>query len=140
MSSTVISYPIPPYSNVPIQPEFYQPRKFVIQSIILGETTTVTTTLDNNYVIGQLVRLLIPPTFGTRQLNEQTAYVIAKPNDDEVVLNISSNGMDAFISDTARTKAQIVAVGDINQGQTNSSGRNNNLTYIPGSFINISPL
>jgi len=136
---TVISYPIPAYSNVPIEPQFYQPSRFVISDITLGQTTIVQTTEDMNYVIGQQVRLIIPPTFGTRQLNEQTAFVISIPNDDEVELDISSAGMDSFINSSATTKAQILAIGDVNSGVINSSGRTNNGTFILGSFIDISP-
>lgn len=137
---TVISYPIPPYSNVPIEPQFYQPRRFVISAIALsGSTITITTTEDHDYVIGQLVRLIIPPPFGSRQLNGQEAYVIAIPAADQVTLDISSYGVDPFINSAFPTKAQILAIGDIANGQQNTNGRTNNLTYIPGSFINISP-
>ena len=143
---TVISYPIPPYSNVPIQPEFYQPRRFVISAITLGVTTTVTTTLDMDYVIGQLVRLIIPPSYGIRQLNEAQGYVIAIPASNQVTLNINSQGMDAFKTSTATTKAQILAIGDINSGYASATGRSiptvngDTQIEIPGSFINISPV
>lgn len=137
---TVISYPVPLYANVPIQPQFYQPRRFIIEDIDLGQTTTVTTTQDHDYVIGQQVRLLIPSSFGTYQLNEQTAFVIDIPALDQVVLDISSVGMDAFVLSNATTVAQILGIGDVNSGQINTNGRNSNLTYIPGSYINISPI
>lgn len=142
---TVISYPIPPYANVPIEPEFYQPRRFVISGITLGTTTTITTTLDMDYVIGQLVRLLIPPTFGTRQLNESQGYVIAIPAANQVTLDINSQGFDSFINSLAPTKAQILGIGDVNSGYQSSTGRSiptvngNTQINIPGSFINISP-
>lgn len=145
MSDTVISYPIPAYSNVPIQPEFYQPRRFVISGITRGLTTTVTTIASMDYVVGQLVRLIIPPTYGIRQLNEAQAYVIAIPGATQVTLDIDSRGMDAFISSSATTKAQILGIGDINSGYISSTGRTiatvNGNTQIapPGSFINISP-
>lgn len=139
MSDTVISYPIPAYSNVPIQADFYQPSRFQISAISLGITTTVTATADMNYVIGQLVRFIIPPTFGTRQLNERQGYVIGLPAVNQVTVDINSTGMDAFINSAATTKAQILAIGDINSGVLNSSGRRSNGTYILGSFINISP-
>ena len=138
MSNTILSFPIPAYANVPIQADFYQPNRFVLSSISLGDTTTITTTEDVNYVLGQLVRLIIPPQFGTRTLNERQGYVIAIPSSTQVTLDIDSKGMDAFINATARTKAQILAIGDINSGPINM-GRNNNTTYIQGSFINISP-
>jgi len=134
----MISYPIPAYANVPIQADFYQPSRFVISAITLGETTTVTTTENMNYALGQLVRLIIPPQFGTRSLNERQGYVIAIPSTTQVTIGIDSQGMDAFINASARTKAQILAIGDINSGPINM-GRTNNTTYIQGSFINISP-
>lgn len=137
---TVISSPFPAYQNLPIEPQFYQPSRFVISAITLGMTTTVTTTVNNNYTIGQQVRLIIPPSFGCRQLNEQSGYVLSIPNPNQVVISINSVGYDPYIASSAHTQAQILAIGDVNSGQTNSNGRNSNLTYIPGSFINISPL
>lgn len=139
MSGTVISYPIPAFANVPINPEFYQPRRFVISAITRGFSTTITTTLDMNYVIGQLVRFIIPPSFGIRQLNEQQGYVILIPSSNQVTVDIDSRNFDAFISSTATTKAQILAIGDVNTGVVNSNGRTQNIPYILGSFINISP-
>jgi hypothetical protein len=137
--NTVISYPVPLYANVPIQSQFYIPSRFVISAISLGITTTVTTTVDHDYVIGQQVRLIIPPTYGTRQLNERTAYVLSLPATNQVLLALNSQFMDPFISSTATTKAQILAIGDVNQGQINSNP-NTETTFIPGSFINISPI
>lgn len=142
---TVVSYPIPAYSNPPIEPQFYQPSRFVISGITLGQTTTITTTEDMNYVIGQLIRLIIPPSFGCRQLNEQTGYVISIPSPNQVVVNIYSAGGDAFTSSSATTQPQILAIGDINTGYVSSTGRSistingNTQIEIPGSFINISP-
>jgi len=137
---TVISYPIPPYQNVPITPQYYQPSRFVISAVSLGITTTVTTTIDHNYVIGQLTRLIIPPTYGCRQLNESQGYVLSIPAANQVVLNINSTGADPFVSSSATTQPQILAIGDVNFGSTNTNGRTNNITYIQGSFINISPV
>jgi hypothetical protein len=137
---TVISYPIPAYSNVPINAEWYAPSALVISGITLGPTTTVTTTDDNNYVIGQLVRLIIPPAYGCRQLNEQSGYVISIPAANQVVVTINSTQADPFISATNPQNPQILPIGDVNTGTTNTSGRSNTGTFIPGSFIDISPL
>lgn len=139
-AGTVISYPIPAYSNVPIQAQYYQPSRFVISAITLGQTTTVTTTADTNYVIGQQVRLIIPPSFGCRKLNESFGYVLSLPATNQVEIGINSVGSDPYIASTATTVAQILAIGDIANGSTNNTGRTNNIIYIPGSFINISPL
>jgi hypothetical protein len=131
--------PIALYNNLPIEPQFYQPSRFVISAIDLGSTTTITTTEDHNYVVGQEVRLLIPSSFGSYQLNEQTGFIISIPALDQFVLDINSSmNVDGFISSSTTTKAQCIAVGDVNSGQTNR-GRTNNIIYVPGSFINISP-
>lgn len=135
-----ITGPIPAYTNVPINPQWYQPRMFFISGITLGQTTTVTTTEDHDYVVGQQCRLIIPPTNGCRQLNEQIGIVLSIPADDQVVLNINSSmNVDSFVSSSAKTQPQILAIGDVNTGTTNT-GRTNNITYIPGSFIDISPV
>jgi hypothetical protein len=135
----VISFPIPPYQNLPIEPQDYQPSQFFISAISLGVNTTVTTTTNNNYVIGQLVRLIIPSYSGCRQLNQQTGYVVSISSPTQIVLNINSSNADSFITTTFPTQPQIVAVGDINNGIISSTGRNIPTTAIPGSFINISP-
>src|SRR5580658_9461393 len=101
---TVISYPIPPYSNVPIEPQWYEPSQFFISAITRGWMTTVTTTVDHNYVVGQQVRLVIPPSFGIRQLNEESAYVYSIPAANQVVININSTNYDAFKSSPATTQ------------------------------------
>ena len=136
----VISYPIPAYSNLPIDADFYEPSRFVISAITLGQTTTVTTTAAHNYVIGQQVRLIIPTAFGCRQLNESSGFVLSLPSTTQVQIDIYSAGGNPFISATATTASpQILAIGDINSGQINNNGIISTLSYIPGSFINISP-
>ena len=135
---TWIPGPTPIYNNPPIEPQFYQPSQFFISAITLGQTTTVTTTVNNNYVIGQEVRLIIPFSFGCRQLNGLSAIVISIPSPNQVELNIDSRGGDQFKSSTATTQPQIIAIGDVNSGQINANGVNSILN-IPGSFINISP-
>ncbi len=138
--SGVVSYPIPLYANVPIEPQFYQPSRFVITNIAIGFTTIVTTAVDHNYVIGQQVRLIIPSVFGCYQLNEQQGIVISIPATNQVEVNINSSRMDPYFAATSKNSPQILAIGDVNSGPTNNSGRINNIEYIPGSFTNISPL
>lgn len=141
----VITYPIPPYQNVPIHSHYYKPRRFKISAIGIGATTLVTTSKEHDYIIGQLVRLIIPNKFGSRQLNEVEGYVISIPAENQVVLDINSIGTDPFISNPtfikfeSNTVAQILGIGDINDGAINRHGRCHTKTYIPGSFRNISP-
>lgn len=132
--------PIAPESNPPINPQYYLPSVFFISTVTLGQSTTVTTTQNHNFVVTQLCRLLIPPYSGCRQLNEVTGYVMSIPAPNQVVLDInSSRNVDPFTSSIAPTQPQIVPVGDVNTGPSNTS-RSNQQTYISGSFINISPL
>lgn len=216
MPSTVRSYPIPLYANVPIHAEYYEPRRFVITAIDLGQTTTVTTSEDHDYVVGQQVRLLIPVDFGSYQLNSKQGIVRSIPTSTQVEVEINSYNTNAFVATpytatiTGATQAtnavltatnsfrvgnfvtitgvsgmtqlndntyqilqgttttitlnvnstlfspytsggvatisfhqttepQIIAIGDINSGAINSSGRVNTGTFIPGSFIDVSP-
>lgn len=139
MSQSIFPGPIAPENNPPINPEYYLPRVFEISALTLGSTTTVTTSLNHNYVIGQLIRLLIPLTYGSYQLNEKTGYVISIPAPNQVVVDINSQNANPFQIGSTTTRAQIVPVGDVNTGAINTQGRINNGTFIPGSFINISP-
>ncbi len=139
MIPPIISYPTPAYANVPIQPQFYQPRFWFISNITKGRTTIVTTTANQDFVVGQLVRFIIPSSFGIRQLNEQEGYVISVISLTQVEVDIDSSFMDLFTSSSATTQPQIIPIGDIGNGQINNNGRKNYGTFIPGSFINISP-
>ena len=131
--------PIAPESNPVITPQYYQPSVFAISAITLGATTTITTAVNHNYVIGQVIRLLIPSSYGSFQLNGQQGNIIAIPSPDQVTVTINSTKANAFVIGSTTTPAQIVAIGDVNSGPINSQGRVNNGTFIPGSFIDISP-
>jgi len=142
MNPPLIFGPMPPFNNLPIESQFYQPSRFVISNVALGITTIVTTTLDMNYVIGQEIRLIIPTQNGCRQLNEQTGFVISIPSSNQVEININSLGGDPFVSATGQVLPQILAIGDVNTGNTISTGQLSTMAELapPGSFINISPL
>jgi hypothetical protein len=132
--------PIAPESNPVINPQYYQPSVFSISAITLGQTTTVTTSVNHNYVIGQAIKLLIPQSYGSFQLNGHTGNVIAIPAANQVTVTIDSVHSNAFTIGSTTTPAQIIAIGDVNSGAINAQGRINNGTFIPGSFIDISPI
>jgi len=142
---TVISYPTPAYQNVAIEAQFYQPSRFVISAISEGLYTTITTSEDHNYVVSQQVRLNIPPAYGAYGLNNKSGLVVSIPAADQVVLQIDSTNMDAFVPSPVfiayqdLTPPQIMAIGDVNSGPINSNGRSPTQTFIDGSFIDISP-
>lgn len=132
--------PIAYGNNFPINAQYYEPRFYFIDNVTLGRTTIVTTTVNHDYVIGQQCRLIIPPNNGCIQLNEVQGTVIEIPSPDQVVLNIdSSRNVDQFQTSITKTQPQILPIGDYNEGAINSQGRINNITFIPGSFINVSP-
>lgn len=141
MPNTVVSNPTPPFQNPPIEPQFFKPSQFFISNISLGVTTTVTTTVNHNYVIGNEIRLLLPSGSGCRQLNEVKGFVLSVPAANQIELSINSSmNVDSFLVSSNPTQPQTVIVGDINTGAVNSSGRSPVSTFIPGSFQNISPL
>lgn len=142
---TFVTGPIAPENNPTIEPQFFRPSRFQISAISTGPTTTVTTLpsfgVDNNYVVGQLIRFVIPKPFGIQQLNEQQAYVINLPSTNQFTVNIdTSKGYDPFNPSPfySTTPPSVVAIGDINFGFQNQ-GRSNENPSIPGSFQNISP-
>lgn len=136
----LLNGPIPAYNNPIPQPQFYQPSRFVISDITIGITTLVTTSVAYNYVIGQQVRLFIPEGYGCRELSGQQAYVISLPTTTQMELALNSQFATPFVAANLNQSPQIMAIGDINSGQINSNGLNNTLTFIPGSFQDISPL
>ena len=133
--------PRAPESNPPINPQYYQPSLFYITAIGLGATTTVTTSVNNNYVIGQQCRLIVPRQYGAYELNEQSGYVISILSSTELVLNISSVGYNNFSIPLGNPVcvAQILAIGDVNSGNINSNGPITPTVTVPCSFINNSP-
>jgi len=129
--------PNAPYRNPPIHIETYVPKSFAISDITLGRTTKVTTSVPTQYIVGQLVRLLIPSFFGTRELSNQLAYVISVTS-NEITLNIDSSNFTAYKPTPAHytTPAQVIGVGDANYNTTNATAPIvgfNSLT-IPGAF------
>jgi len=138
----VISYPVPLYQNVEIHAEYYIPQRYVIDDITLGTTTEVITTVNHDYVVGQEIRFLIPANFGSYQLNNVKGYVISVPSPTQLVIDVdSSRNVDPFLSLATVTTSspQIIAIGDVNSGAINTQGRTQNGTFIPGSFIDVSP-
>jgi len=90
--------PIPPFNNPDIDSDAFQPSQFLISNLTLGNTTIVTATVNMNYVIGQLVRLLIPVPFGSFQLNNLQGYVVSLPAANQVEIAINSTSANLYIA------------------------------------------
>ena len=150
------AYPYPgpraPENNPTIQPGYFEPSTFPITALTRGTSTVLTLGtsfgVSANYVVGQLVRLTIPSTYGTVQLNEAQGYVTSLPASNQITVAIDSSNANAFVAvpSYGPTPPQVMAIGDVNSGIITSTGRSigSGLTgvpvTIPGSFINISPL
>jgi hypothetical protein len=130
--------PVPPESNPPIEPQYYKPRVYFIMALSFGMTTLVTTTINHDYEIGQLVRLIIPSANGSRALNNSLSYIISIPALNQFVLSIASIGVDPFITTTNPNQPQTLAIGNVNTGNIGRHGRAYLPPFIPGSFRDIS--
>lgn len=113
-----------------LYPALYFPGDIYISGITTGTTTTVSTTSQHNYVVGQEVGFRIPLAWGPFQLNELPdvlipgspiyGYVVSVTNAQNFVVNINSTGFTAFNANQPflgnRTFPQVIAAGDVNTG------------------------
>jgi hypothetical protein len=115
-----------------LYPALYLPEDNVISNITTGATTTVSTTMQHNFQVGQEVAFRIPTAWGPTQLNSLPnnvvpgspiyGYVVSVTDFQNFVVNINSTAATAFNSNQpfasvpGQTFAQIVPVGDINTG------------------------
>lgn len=145
MSQSPFPGPIAPQNNPAIAPQYFQPSNFPITAISTGSSTTITVGtafgMSMNYVVGQTVRLIIPPEYGAEQLNGQQGQVTSIPSSDQVVVNINSLNINPFnpSPSVSYSGPQIIAIGDVNSGISNATGRDVKNSLLPGSFENISP-
>lgn len=121
-----------------LYPYLYLPGDNFISAITTGATTTVTTTANHNFVVGQEIAFRIPAAYGTTQLNELpnntipgspvNYYVTSITSNTVFVCNAVSTGYTAFATNqtvasmVGQSLPQVVAVGDVNTGGTPYSG------------------
>ena len=130
-----------------LYPYLYFPGDNVVAFISTGTTTTITTTMNHNLVVGSEVAFRIPSAWGTTQLNTPSqagnfgfpvyGFVTAVNSAVQFVCNINSTGFTAFNSNVtfAQTQAgltapQVLAVGDNNTGSATNA-------YLP---VTINPI
>ncbi len=115
-----------------LYPALYFPGDNVISAVTTGVTTTIQTTAQHNYVVGQEVAFRIPLVWGPFQLNSLPnvlipgspiyAYVTSVTNSTTFVVNINSTAFTAFNPNQVFANfvgekfPQVVAVGDVNTG------------------------
>ncbi len=125
-----------------LYPDLYVPFGTNITAVSTGATTTITTSVNHSFVIGQEVFFVIPstsfvnttPVWGTTQLDSQfvvqstgipqQAYVTAIPAANQITVNVNSTGFGTFTYPTSAQAAlgitfpQVLAIGDQNSGGT----------------------
>jgi len=115
-----------------LYPNLYLPGVNFVSFITTGTTTTIQTTTQHNFVVGQEVAFRIPSVWGTTQLNSLPnnvipgspiyGYVQSVTDYLTFVVNINSTGYTAFnpnqpfASYHGEKFPQVVAVGDVNSG------------------------
>ncbi len=82
------------YRVVAPNPLFYPPER-TISKITQAAQAVVTTTVDHQYVVGQLVRFLVPAEFGMTEISGLTGSVVAVTQATFTV-NIDTTGFTAF--------------------------------------------
>lgn len=121
-----------------LYPYIYEPGVNFISAISTGATTTITTTANHNFVVGQEIAFRIPSAYGTTQLNSLPNnttpgspvyyYVTSVTSNTQFVCNANSTGFTAFNTNqtvaqmVGQSLPQVVAVGDVNSGGTAYSG------------------
>lgn len=121
-----------------LYPWLYEPGVNYISAITTGATTTVTTTNNHNFVVGQEIAFRIPSAYGTTGLNSLPNnttpgspvyyYVTSITSNTVFVCNAVSTGFTAFNSNQTVASVpglqlpQVLAVGDVNSGGVAYSG------------------
>jgi Ubiquitin-activating enzyme E1 FCCH domain len=114
-----------------LYPNLYFPGVDFISAITTGTTTTIQTTTQHNFQVGQEVAFRIPSQWGTIQLNSlpnsvipgspKYGYVISITDLQTFVVNLNSVGFTAFtvaqaFANFRESFPQVLAVGDVNTG------------------------
>jgi hypothetical protein len=130
--------PVGAFVKKVLYPYLYLPGRNIISAIAATAgsptppTTTITTTTDHCYVVGQEVGFHIPPAYGTIELNELPNipipaapvyyYVVATPTFNTFVINALPANLTAFVPSQTFASTpglqfpQVAAAGDVNTG------------------------
>lgn len=96
----------------------YQPAMRIISAITNAFPAQVTTTFDHDYISGTIVRLVIPPGFGMRQVDgKKGSIVVTSPT--TFTIDLDTTFFDTFVIPTTFPEdfqhAQVVPVGEENE-------------------------
>lgn len=77
-------------------PELFSPRSRFITALTLGASTSVVTSVDHGYGVGEYITLAIPAAFGTSEINGLSGKVLSITSANEFVVEIDSAAASAF--------------------------------------------
>ena len=118
----------------------YTPFACDVTAVTTGETTTITTSQDHSFVVGNLVQFFIPSQWGMTQLDQRKGLVLAVPSATEIEVEIDSREFSSFTTPASPTQpAQVLSAGDRNYGDLSPGGIPVIPQTVPGSFINVAP-
>jgi len=94
----------------------FQPANRSIVSITNANPGEVTTSIEHDYLSGEIVRLKVPEGFGMTQANNLTG-TITVTGDTTFEININTSSFDVFSEPSplpsAYTCAQVIPVGEV---------------------------
>jgi hypothetical protein len=92
----------------------FQPAMRIITNITNSNPVVITTSFDNQYVTGLIVRLYVPQGYGITELNHVEAPVTVLSN-TTFSMPIDTTNMQAYTTPPAAEQfAQVVPTGEIN--------------------------
>lgn len=77
-------------------PQLIEPRSRAIVDLTLGASTTVKTSVDHGYAVGQYITLVVPSEFGSSEISGQSGRISAISSANEFVVEIDSSAASAF--------------------------------------------
>jgi len=108
----------------------YQPAMRVIANITNAFPAVVTTTINNQYISGTIVRLIVPTGFGMTQANQLTGSILVL-TPTTFAVDIDTTTFDVFTLPSSfppgYNDAQVIPIGEDNDILT--AATNNVLPY-----------
>ena len=92
--------------------DFY-PDHQIITNITNEQNATVTTLSNHGYIVGQIIRIVVPIDFGMTQINGLTGTIISIPALNQISVDINSSSFDQFSIPVVITNVpQTIPVGE----------------------------
>lgn len=98
-----------------ITPSVWVPPFCWVTAITNAFQSTITTSFDHNYVVGQIVLLSVPKAFGMKEADRQQATILAVPATNQMTVSLNTSTFTPFAFPPASavpfTFAQVSSIG-----------------------------